>query len=391
MTPVHDQSRPPSSTRTRTDASEPTRRAGHLARAALVKALRANGEHIVADEVSTCCNRVLRGKDLVVRERGDGRRHMCGMNHCKRMLCPICGPYLIRRRLHQLRLLLPHLQNTAGLRHFLVTLTLRHGPETNWASQVRTLARVMTALQAGRPWKKVVVGYARVLETSFGPNGHHPHHHVLLTVRPAAGWNPETFFEWIRNTSERTAAKVEMDCSFTSGWWSQVEYSNLPRVATYLGQGEKWGGRRPAARGDALDHTPPWCMPSEAFAEVWRESRGIRWFAAGGCWKGDKGALSEAGGQAHEEEASGTSNRARHEPQKILLHIPVPVFRQWPRRLRLDRLVTIYDPAVPSAELCRRFLEWGAILGPPHPSLPTTFSHCHLSTSVNQQLQTSPE
>src|SRR4029077_16356737 len=73
----------------------------------------------------------------------------------------------------------------AGNTVLMVTLTAPHDLGQPLAPLMRTIARSFTARIAGRPWVRAkqavpVVGTIRSVEVTHGPNGWHPHLHVLV-------------------------------------------------------------------------------------------------------------------------------------------------------------------------------------------------------------------
>lgn len=78
----------------------------------------------------------------------------------------------------------------------MLTLTLSHG----WGDSLEELRRGLTTAWgrtiAGEPWQRIaqrwgIVGYVRALELTDGPNGWHPHLHLLLfTMRPVGELEP---------------------------------------------------------------------------------------------------------------------------------------------------------------------------------------------------------
>lgn len=59
-----------------------------------------------------------------------------------------------------------------------------------------------------------------------------------------------------------------MTCAFDSGWWRPLQPGDLPRLIGYLGKPPLSGTRT-----------------AQAYAELWRESKGVHWTGTSGCWK----------------------------------------------------------------------------------------------------------
>lgn len=113
----------------------------------------------------------------------DGRVRLTGLAHCGSVWeCPTCQMTICQARARELR--------TAVERHgadrvAMMTLTIRHGAGDN-LRQLRTeLSRAFAAFsrhRAFKRWKREVgiIGRVRAVEVTHGPNGWHPHLHVLF-------------------------------------------------------------------------------------------------------------------------------------------------------------------------------------------------------------------
>lgn len=330
---------------------------GHQARAALVDALREANEPEVAREVAGCSSFLLGGSAVTVHQVEGDRRHLGGLNHCGRNLCPICAPYLSARRLEALEPVAARLAADEGLRHFMVVLTLRHRLGAAWRPLVAVLRAMQRRVTAHRRWKGQVEGFVRLLESTFGRNGHHPHEHLLVSIRADEGWDPAEFFAWVQETCEGVARKADRTTEWREGWWSEVPRERLVQATTYLAADAEKQGTLPAlyeATSTATKHQPIWAIPAPAFAEVWTASKGMRWFGVGGCWKTTE---TDATDEALNEE--------REEVGQVVAHIPGEVWRSWKPQERRDRCAVITDRGVPWRELQEVLQAWGCVLGPP--------------------------
>lgn len=258
----------------RDDPGHPTvaPRSGPAARAALMKRLILAGHGEIAGEVGRCSTRPLCGAAISVHLGRDCRRHIQGVNRCQRMLCPICAPFLIRKRLGAIQSLAGELQAQPGLCHYLMTLTVRHGPGTPWANMAQAIRKMRQGLHQLCPWRRMVRGVVRVLESTYGPGGHHLHEHLLVTVEPPDGWDPAAFFEIVHGACQRAAKTASLSCAYAEGWFRAVPARDFVRTLRYFGLAGKWG------QADAgQSHGPVWVLPAHAFAEIWRQSKGCRW------------------------------------------------------------------------------------------------------------------
>jgi hypothetical protein len=115
--------------------------------------------------------------------------------------CPECSRLIRTKRAQDLG----RLQEWAGTGAYLVSLTVRHamGLDLRWLR--RGVANAWRRVVRGQPWQRFLaraglLGYVRALETTHGPNGWHPHLHLIVIGTP--GW-PSTMLgnrtasEWL--------------------------------------------------------------------------------------------------------------------------------------------------------------------------------------------------
>jgi hypothetical protein len=96
-------------------------------------------------------------------------------------------------------------------RTFLLTLTVSHGFGDSLARSRCGLSRAWRLFVQGAPWLRACerygfVGFIRALEVTHGPNGFHPHLHVLLFLRELTADETRDFAAWV---SERWCAMVD--------------------------------------------------------------------------------------------------------------------------------------------------------------------------------------
>lgn len=338
---------------------------GPGAQASLVDELLGVGQIEVAGLVARCCASPLASCGVIsVVERPDGKRSVAGLCHCGRMLCAICAPYLMGRRLEGLEPLALKLASDSGLRHFLLTLTVRHYLGADWKELVVALRKMQTAIRQGHQWRDMVEGYIRLLESTFGKNGHHPHEHLLVSIRADQAWDPTPFFTWIENLCTKQAAKADRSCVWATDdkgkplWWSEVQPERLVAAVRYYAEGDKMGTSTPSALREvssaATKHQPIWTIPGRAYAEVYRGSKNMRWFAVAGVW------ASEDTAKTDEE-----LNEEREVEGETIAHIPVDVWNGWTPAERRDRMAIIYDRTVTREQVLIFLLACGALAGPP--------------------------
>lgn|GEM_PF-7118931 len=312
----------------------------------------------VAAKVAKCGAHALPFAEYIeVVSRGENKRHMTNLCHCgKFQCCPVCTPYLMGRRLEALAPVAARLAADPELRFFMVVLSVRHRLKSPWKPLVDALRAMMAAMRQGHIWREFGEGYVRLLETTFGRNGHHPHQHVLLTLRVPPGWDPTPFFAWVQQLCEWQAKKAGRSCAFKDGWWSEVDRSHLGKAVQYLGTQDKMGTGTGSAFmefNSTTKHMPTWCIPGMPYAEVYRASHRMRWFGVGGCWNTKETAKSDE--ELEQERVS--------EGKAKIAHILSALYKSWKPRERRDRRAVIYDPSLTDGQVVDFVVACGGAAG----------------------------
>jgi len=100
-----------------------------------------------------------------------------------------------------------------------------------------------------------------------------------------------------------------------------------------------------------------WCIPPKAYAELYRDTKGMRWFGVGGCWKT---ASTDKSDEQLEEERT-------VEGQEIAF-MPSGVFNTWTARQRRDFLCVVCDSDLTRDQVLAHILACGGGIGsPPDP------------------------
>ncbi len=143
-----------------------------------------------------CCGHVMTGDAVSMRATDDGRVVLKGITTCGLAWeCPVCQMTIKARRAEQIAQLVEwHGREGA----FLLTLTFRHGRGNDLRTARQGLANAWRGMTRGKPWKLFkerlgVRGTVRAMEVTHGPNGWHPHLHVLFLCRP--GWEAATMWD----------------------------------------------------------------------------------------------------------------------------------------------------------------------------------------------------
>jgi len=154
------------------------------------------------------CNRVRIAPIVQVAVQGS-TAHFHGIMRCANVwACPTCMLRIrIARAAEVTRAVTWHRERYGVDGCALLSLTVRHGLGDNLTALRAGVADVWRKVVNGAPWKRQaarygLVGWIKALEVTAGPNGFHPHLHlVLLTERPL----DDGFRAWL---TERWQSKV---------------------------------------------------------------------------------------------------------------------------------------------------------------------------------------
>jgi hypothetical protein len=134
------------------------------------------------------CGRIAISDDGTV-EMADnaGVAHYRGLATCGSIwACPVCSAKIRNTRAREIAQAAGN-WHRAGNTVLMCTLTAPHDLGQPLAALMKTIARSFSAVIAGRPWLRLkqtvpVVGTIRSVEVTHGPNGWHPHLHVLVFI-----------------------------------------------------------------------------------------------------------------------------------------------------------------------------------------------------------------
>ena len=113
----------------------------------------------------------------------DGRVKLSGLAHCGSVWeCPTCQMQILQARAEQVS---TGVERHGKTRVAMLTLTIRHAQGDSLKRMRTLLVRTWGAMLRHRQFKKWqrdagVVGFVRAVEVKHGPNGWHPHLHVLF-------------------------------------------------------------------------------------------------------------------------------------------------------------------------------------------------------------------
>ena len=126
-----------------------------------------------------------------------------------------------------------------GLIPVMMTLTTRHSREDDAGTLLNAIAKAEQRVKRLKCWKKIpFAGYARVLEWTYGDNGHHPHFHTILLMRAGSEAEAVAMVETLKPSYMDQLAKAGRDGISKSAWKHSFQVQGAEAAASYL---TKWG------------------------------------------------------------------------------------------------------------------------------------------------------
>jgi len=239
----------------------------------------------VADKVARCGNVRLPETDPLIMKAASGNRYVGSVVHCGKAVCPSCLPYHDRLRAEVLNKVAVSIAEME-VRTFMMTVTMRHRVGAKFRNLIAVFKRVWRKMTSCALWKKCVLGFAWKMETTYGKNGHHPHKHCLVTLREGVDGNE--FSAKVKEYWERELAKQGRSCDWKDGWWEVVDLKVNKGTSKMMGREEAVYYLFKSIKevtGASTKPKAPWLLPPNAYVEVYLNSRGVRWFGVGGCWR----------------------------------------------------------------------------------------------------------
>lgn len=232
--------------------------------------LRARGRRVQPSSRVAACGRRVVGEHgaYATLEVTDGRAQWVGVLTCGHIWdCPRCSWALRAQRAEQIEAAVKGLGGTWAM----LTLTVRHQRDMVASDVVRTVRLALRKLRkigtVARLWTRSVRASVRALELTIGPNGVHPHIHILLALRESEV--PSDLAAAVAEHWPRVVASIEPRCKpleKTGVVWSRPRDASVDACAgaayaakmgfEATGAG-KWGERsmwrllERAAQGDA--------------------------------------------------------------------------------------------------------------------------------------------
>jgi hypothetical protein len=170
----------------------------------------ANGLRSCARPRVSKCGRVRVVPALEIRMT-EGRAHFRGLLTCGSVWeCPHCSAKIRAGRATEVQ---DAVAWHGAERTSMLTLTVRHGMGDDLKELRSGVANAWRLMQQGAPWTRFrervgLVGTIRALEVTHGPNGWHPHLHLLVLVRDPAQLERER--EWLAIRWRNCVARLWM-------------------------------------------------------------------------------------------------------------------------------------------------------------------------------------
>lgn len=126
-----------------------------------------------------------------------------------------------------------------GLIPVMLTLTTRHSRTDDPESVLSGIARAEQRLKRLKVWGRLPVkGYARVLEWTYGKNGHHPHFHTILLMKAKTEAEAVEMVEGLQPAYMSQLEKAGRDGVSKAAWKHSFQVQGAAAAASYI---TKWG------------------------------------------------------------------------------------------------------------------------------------------------------
>jgi hypothetical protein len=126
-----------------------------------------------------------------------------------------------------------------GLIPVMLTLTTRHSREDEAGTLLNAIARAEQRVKRLKCWENLpFAGYARVLEWTYGENGHHPHFHTILLMRAGSEAEAVEMVKRIQPSYMGQLAKAGRDGTSKSAWKHSFQVQGAAAASSYI---TKWG------------------------------------------------------------------------------------------------------------------------------------------------------
>ena len=297
----------------------------------------------VAEAMLSCSNVVIPYTPTVnVKGEEYNMRHVTGVMHCGKAICPNCLAYYDAKRRERLSKVAVEVA-ALPLKHYMMTITMRHhySRRRQWKVMVKAIKKTWRSMgkeyfftQAMKD-KLVKGGYFWKLESTFSDEwGHHPHLHVLISLPESV--DGLEFSGKVKAYWEEELRKQGRSCDWQAGWFKPLKTSgDVDTMVKYLTSGIT------EVTGNTSKKMAPWKLPAKAFVEIFHDMKYEKWFGSGGCWR--KKIVVEAESEAQLEQE-------RESKGEIIYQIPSEVWNSLDFHQRFDVRRLIGDRSLTHAE-----------------------------------------
>ncbi len=183
--------------------------------------------------------------------------HVSGVHHCgSPWACPICAPVIRERRAQEVDLALSGHLATGGVGLF-VTQTVRHDRRDRLEPRLALMAGALNATLQGRAWQRFkrslgFIGAIRVVESTYGVHGWHPHCHSAFVLEGAVEYGDLLDFSaWLFARWESVCVRAGFGTLERAYGVDVRPVTSGDGLGSYLAKVEGgWGIGQELARGD---------------------------------------------------------------------------------------------------------------------------------------------
>lgn len=126
-----------------------------------------------------------------------------------------------------------------GLFPVMLTLTTRHSRQDEAEALLAAIADAEQRMKRLKVWQRLEsAGYARVLEWTYGKNGHHPHFHSIIMMRVGSEAEAVAAVKALQPAYMRQLERAGRDGTTPAAWRRSFQVQGAAAASSYL---TKWG------------------------------------------------------------------------------------------------------------------------------------------------------
>lgn len=214
-----------------------------------------------------------------------------------------------------------------GLFPVMITLTTRHHRKERAETVLAGVLRAEQRLKTVKAWRRFsdrITGYARVLEWTYGSNGHHPHFHTIVLVQASSEAEAIEAARELQPAYMRQLDAAGRDGHSKAAWDHSFQVQGAAAAGSYVA---KWGSAEELtgalAKSAAGEGLTPWQLlrlARTAPTDLERQQAASTWWDIIGATKG-KAQLYKSEGWKELVEAyrdSGDAAEPAPEPERVM-------------------------------------------------------------------------